>query len=174
MCVVDCNSGIEVEELGEVVLGDGHHEVAGDGVALVEVALLVLLHEHVDLAHHLDELELVRAAAEHGHEALDERRAVDVPMRDEAAHRRVPDEEVGARRQRRAYRPTVDEVHERVAVRARSRRVRRRRRRRREYVTVHVAIGRCGRVRLLLLLLRSTKLGDRGRFGRWCCWRRKR
>lgn len=78
--------GIEIEPLGEMKLSNRDHEIRSDGVRLVEVLLLVELHEHVDLAHHLDELELVGASAKHGGEAFDEGRAIEVAVRHEAAN----------------------------------------------------------------------------------------
>ena len=78
---------VEIEPLGQMILGHGRHEVAGDRIALVEMLALVLLHQHVHFAHHLDELELVGASTEHGHQAFDERRAVGFAVRDESSPR---------------------------------------------------------------------------------------
>ena len=95
--IADERLGVEIEPLGEMKLSNRDHEIRSDGVRIVEVLLLVELHEHVDLAHHLDELELIGASTKHGGEAFDEGRAVEVAVRHEAANRRVPDEKVRAR-----------------------------------------------------------------------------
>ena len=113
-----------------MILGDRHHEIRGDRIALIKMPFLIQLHEHVDLPDHFDEFELVRASTEHSHKTFDERGAVLVPVRHKTPRRRVPNEEIGPRRQRCFDGPTVDKVHERLIARGR-----------RDYVAVEVAVG---------------------------------
>ena len=143
-------SRVEVEPLGQMIFRHRNHKIWSHSIALIKMPLLILLHEHVYLPDHFNELELVRASTKHGDKTLDERRAVLVSVRHKTPGRRVPDEKIRSRRQRCFDGSTVDEIHERLIARGWG-----------DYVAVEVAVG-------LGDLL--TARADRGGRASGLCW----
>ncbi|RNA05721.1 hypothetical protein BpHYR1_019561 [Brachionus plicatilis] len=90
------NLGIKIQTFGQVKFSHWHHEITSDRIALVKVLFFILLHQ-----------KLIGAPTKHSDQTFDERRAVHISVRHEAANRRVPDEKIGPGRQRSLDGPTL-------------------------------------------------------------------